>query len=261
MHKQALGNNPDTAMGVLHLSQRGENCSCRTVRTKSRKRRSALHGDPGTSNFHFYLTLSICQTHGLGIWNFWDFISYFSLWSISSHISRVYSAQFGGWGVCVDGNSSGKELNPSTVHLQPLQQEFKADCFSQPLLVCSLTFPSSCLGLLDPGNSETKSKIQSVQIDLSNISFQQSLTSRLDPESLRSYCSSWLGNVSIKQFIFPWHWNFALREPMTTAKSQIEWKPCSSLDRQWTVGQTPKGQLKWINNCYRKFFFSFQSRA
>lgn len=74
----------------------------------------------------------------------------------------------------VDGNSLGKELKPSSVHLQPPQQSLKADCSSQSLLVCSLTFSSSCLCLLDPGNSETctKSKIQSAQIDLSNINFQ-----------------------------------------------------------------------------------------
>lgn len=44
---------------------------------------------------------------------------------------------------------------------------------------------------------------------------------------------------------------------MTIAKSQIEWKTCSAPDRQqWTVGQTPKGQLEWENN-FKIFFFLF----
>lgn len=104
-------------------------------------------------------------------------------------------------------NVSGEELKPSTAHLHPHSKSLKVDHCSQPLLICSLPSSSLCLSLLDLGNSKpcTKSKIQSAQIDLSNISFQQSLNQRLDPESLRSYCSSWPGIVYIEGIILPWH--------------------------------------------------------
>lgn len=56
----------------------------------------------------------------------------------------------------------GKHQTQALFTCSPCSKSLQADCSSQSLLVSSLTFSSSCLSLLDPGNSETctKSKIQ-----------------------------------------------------------------------------------------------------
>lgn len=137
-------------------SQRGENCSFRTWKSGLEGGRGDLPSmviqGPTALPFPFN-TLHLSNTqleHG----KFWGFNLIFQSVVYSPHVSTVCSAQLGGWGGSVDGNSSGKELNPSSAHVQPHSKSLKAGCSSQPLLVCSLTFSSSCLSLLHPGNSE-----------------------------------------------------------------------------------------------------------
>lgn len=162
-------------------SQRGENCSCRTWKSGLKAERGDLPfmviQRSTALSFPFNTPhLSNTRLEHLKFWGFYlifQCVVYLPSYqhSLLSSVQRLRSEC---WWKLFWERVKAKHCSPATPHSKSL----KADCSSQPLLVCSLSFSSSCLCLLDPGNSETctKSKIQSAQIGLSNISFQQSLT-------------------------------------------------------------------------------------